>query len=78
MHASSPMPMQTPLNFNSSSTPIIVGGLSSMTPLYNFGNTSYHGNSVHRQSSQLRSPSYLFQGSSSNSPIYSSLRSNSP
>lgn len=78
MHASSPMPMQTPFNFNPSNTPIITGGLSSMTPIYPYGNTSYHGNSVHRPSSQMRSPSYLYQGSVSNSPIYSSLRSHSP
>lgn len=79
MAASSPM-LKTPLLMNPSSTPIIQqGGLSSMSPLYNPGNTSFHGNSIHRPSSQMRSPSYIYQGGSvSNSPNYSSFRSQSP
>jgi DNA-directed RNA polymerase II subunit RPB1 len=77
--ASSPMP-KTPMLLNPSNTPLIAGGLSSMSPLYNPGNTSFHGNSIHRPSSQMRSPSYLYQGSASvnSSPNYSSLRSHSP
>ena len=48
-----------------------------MSPLYNYGQTSFHNNSL-RPSSQVRSPSYLYQSSSSNSPNYSSLQSRSP
>jgi len=48
-----------------------------MSPIYNPGNMSFHGNSVYRPSSQMRSPSYFHLGSSS-SPNYSSLRSQSP
>ena len=73
--ANSPLPSQTPLVFNASSTPL-VGGYSSMSPLYNYGQTSFHNNSL-RPSSQMRSPSYLYQSASS-SPNYSSLQSRSP
>ena len=61
--ANSPLPSQTPLVFNASSTPL-VGGYSSMSPLYNYGQTSFHNNSL-RPSSQMRSPSYLYQSASS-------------
>jgi hypothetical protein len=74
MPSSSPNPMQTPLHFNPSNTPLM-GNLSSMSPVYNPGNTSFH-NSLHRPTSQLRSPSHIYQASSS--PNYSSLRSHSP
>jgi hypothetical protein len=74
--ASSPLPSQTPLVFNASSTPL-VGGYSNMSPLYHFGQTSFHNNSL-RPSSQMRSPSYLYQNSGSSSPNYSSLQSRSP
>lgn len=76
LRASSPMPM-TPLLLNPSTTPLI-GGLSNMSPLYNPGNTSFHGNSIHRPSSQARSPNYYYQSSASSSPNYSSFRSHSP
>lgn len=68
---------RTPLLLNPSTTPII-GGLSNMSPLYNPGNTSFHGNSIHRPSSQARSPNYYYQSSASSSPNYSSFRSHSP
>jgi hypothetical protein len=72
------MVAQTPLAFNPASSTPILGIYSNMSPLYNPGNTSFHGNSINRPaSSQMRSPSYLYQASSS-SPIYSSLRSHSP
>lgn len=74
--ASSPLPSQTPLIFNPSSTPL-VGGYSGMSPLYSYGQTSFHNNSL-RPSSQMRSPSYLYQNSNSSSPNYSSLQSRSP
>jgi hypothetical protein len=74
--ANSPLPSQTPLNFNPSSTPL--GGYSGMSPLYNVGQTSYHNSSLNRPSSQIRSPSYIYQNSGSSSPNYSSLQSRSP
>lgn len=75
---SSPL-LKTPLILNYSNTPILQHGLNTMSPIYNPGNTSYHGNSMHRPSSQIRSPSYVYQGGvSSSSPNYSSLRSQSP
>ena len=77
--SSSPMPMQSPFVYNQpSNTPLLPGGLSNMSPRYNPGGTSLHNNSIYRPSSQMRSPSYLFQGSASSSPNYSSLRSQSP
>lgn len=76
--ASSPMMPRTPLLFNPSGTPILQGGLSAMSPIYNPGSTSFHGNSIHRPTSALRSPSYHYQGSVSSSPNYSSLKSHSP
>lgn len=79
--ASSPLP-KTPILMNASNTPIlgVMGGLSTMSPLYPpAGNTSFHNNSMHRPaSSNIRSPSYLYQASVSSSPNYSSLRSHSP
>lgn len=78
MPANSPMVAQTPLAFNPASNTPILGIYSNASPLYNPGNTSFHGNSINRpSSSQMRSPSYLYHASSS-SPIYSSYRSHSP
>lgn len=77
------MMAKTPILMNPSSTPILggaLGGLSSMSPYY-IGNSSYHGGSTIRpgmKQSDIRSPSYIYQGSASNSPNYSSLRSHSP
>jgi hypothetical protein len=73
--ANSPLPSQTPLIFNQGTTPLI-GNIATMSPLYNPGQTPYNQSSLNRQSSQMRSPSYLYQASSS--PNYSSLRSHSP
>lgn len=55
-----------------------------MSPLYTpmgvAGSASFHGNSAYQRgvSSNVRSPSYLYQGSGSSSPNYSSLHSHSP
>ena len=49
-----------------------------MSPLYNVGQSSYHLNNANRPSSQMRSPSYIYQNSNSSSPNYSSLQSRSP
>ena len=46
------------------------------SPFYN--NSSYHHPSSRPSSSQIRSPSYLYQNSGSSSPNYSSLQSRSP
>ena len=82
----SPLP-RTPILINPSNTPLLGaglgGGLSTMSPLYTpigmSGSASFHNNSVHqRPSSNIRSPSYLYQGSGSSSPNYSSLHSHSP
>ncbi len=79
---------RTPILMNASNTPLLVGsglggGLSTMSPLYTplgvVGSASFHNNSTHqRLSSNVRSPSYLYQGSGSSSPNYSSLHSHSP
>ena len=69
MPSMSPMPNQTPINFNyASSTPI---GISHVSPIY-------QPSSIRGTSSNLRSPSYLYQGSSSSPNYSSSLRSHSP
>jgi hypothetical protein len=85
--ASSPL-SRTPILMNPSNTPLlpgfgIGGGLSTMSPLYTPlgvpGSASFHNSSMHRpSSSNVRSPSYLYQGSGSSSPNYSSLQSRSP
>ena len=72
--ANSPI-AQTPFLFNPSNTPLL--NLPSQSPYYNPGQTSYHNSSL-RPSSQMRSPSYLYQNSASSSPNYSSLQSRSP
>ena len=75
--AASPMPMaqQTPFIYNASNTPLL--GRATESPFYNAGQTSFHP-SNRPSSSQIRSPSYLYQNSASSSPNYSSLQSRSP
>lgn len=75
MPANSPLPSQTPFNFNPSSTPLL--SMQTQSPFYAMGQTSYHVSGV-RPSSQMRSPSYLHQPSPSSSPNYSSMQSRSP
>lgn len=69
------MPSQTPFVFNPSGTPLL--NVQSQSPYYNSGQTSFHNTSL-RPSSQMRSPSYLYQNAGSSSPNYSSLQSRSP
>lgn len=73
--ANSPLPSQTPFVMNPNSTPLL--NLQSQSPFYGPGQTSYHNTSL-RPSSQVRSPSYMYQNSASSSPNYSSLQSRSP
>ena len=75
MPAASPGPSQTPFVYNTSNTPLL--NIQSQSPYYNAGQTSFHNTSL-RPSSQIRSPSYLYQNSASSSPNYSSLQSRSP
>ena len=75
--AASPMPIQqTPFIYNASNTPLL--GRATESPFYNAGPTSFHNPSNRPSSSQIRSPSYLYQNSASSSPNYSSLQSRSP
>lgn len=77
MVATSPMPgQQTPFIYNASNTPLL--GRVTESPFYNSGHTSLHNASNRPSSSQIRSPSYLYQNSGSSSPNYSSLQSRSP
>ena len=71
----SPLPsQQTPFIYNTNATPLL--NRPTESPFYN--NSSYHHHSSRPSSSQIRSPSYLYQNSGSSSPNYSSLQSRSP